>query len=54
MEFFALSVAKKKDIKRITFTSIIQSIFSRFIDIDKGLLFNIKHLTLYSKNTTLH
>jgi len=51
---FCPKCGEKKDIKRITFTSIIQSVFSGFIDMDKGLLFNLKHLTLHPKNTILH
>lgn len=50
---FCPSCGEKKNIDRITFSSIITSVFSGFVDMDKGLLFNIKNLTLFPKKTIL-
>lgn len=44
---------EKKEVQRITFTSIIESVFSGFVEMDKGLLFNLKNLTLYPQKTVL-
>ncbi|APG64053.1 hypothetical protein LPB136_01125 [Tenacibaculum todarodis] len=50
---FCPSCGEKKDIERITFGSMIESVFSGFVNMDKGLLFNIKNLTLYPQKTIL-
>ena len=50
---FCPTCGEKKNIERITFTSILTSIFSGFVDMDKGLLFNLKNLTLHPQKTIL-
>jgi hypothetical protein len=50
---FCPKCGEKKSVDRITFQSILESVFSSFIDMDKGLLFNLKNLTLYPKKTIL-
>ena len=51
---FCPSCGEKKDVDRITLTSIVQSSFSGFMDMDKGLLFNLKNLTLRPQKTILN
>ncbi len=50
---FCPSCGEKKDIQRITFGSIVENVFSGFVNMDKGLLFNIKNLTLNPQKTIL-
>lgn len=50
---FCPTCGEKKDIDRITFGSLISSIFSGFVNMDKGFLFNIKNLTLHPQKTIL-
>lgn len=48
---FCPTCGEKKYVSRITFTSIVNSFFSGFLNMDKGFLFNLKNLTLYPKTT---
>ena len=50
---FCPTCGEKKHIDRITFQSITTSVFSGLLDMDKGLLFNLKNLTLHPKKTIL-
>lgn len=50
---FCPTCGEKKNVDRITFQSITTSVFSGLLDMDKGLLFNLKNLTLYPKTTIL-
>lgn len=50
---FCPTCGEKKDVDRITFQSITTSVFSGFLDMDKGLLYNLKNLTLHPKKTIL-
>ncbi|MDX6746920.1 DUF3667 domain-containing protein [Polaribacter sp. PL03] len=48
---FCPTCGEKKDFNRITFSSLIENVFSGFVNMDKGLLFNIKNLTLHPQKT---
>ncbi|WP_397446305.1 DUF3667 domain-containing protein [Polaribacter sp. R77954] len=51
---FCPTCGEKKDVDRITFQSITTSVFSGFLNMDKGLLFNLKNLTIHPKKTILN
>ncbi len=46
---FCPNCGEKAGIKRITFQSVLQDAFSSFTNMDKGVLFNLKYLTLNPK-----
>jgi hypothetical protein len=51
---FCPNCGEKKNVDRITFQSITTSVFSGLLDMDRGLLFNLKNLTLYPNKTILN
>lgn len=50
---FCPTCGEKKEIPRITFGSTVASIYSGFLDMDKGFLYNLKNLTIAPKDTIL-
>ena len=50
---FCPTCGEKQEIPRITFGSTISSIYSGFLDMDKGFLYNLKNLTIAPKDTIL-
>lgn len=51
---FCPSCGEKKNVDRITFQSITSSVFSGLLDMDRGLLYNLKNLTLHPQKTILN
>lgn len=51
---FCPNCGEKKNIDKITFHSIITSLFSGLLDMDRGILFNLKNLTLHPKRTIIN
>ncbi|MBW1293961.1 DUF3667 domain-containing protein [Aquimarina litoralis] len=48
---FCPECGQKGTVDKITLSFLVNDFLSRFMDIDKGILFNIKHLTLYPQKT---
>ncbi|WP_299433990.1 DUF3667 domain-containing protein [uncultured Aquimarina sp.] len=51
---FCPECGQKSTIEKITFSFLVSDFLSRFLDLDKGFLYNLKHLTLSPKNTILN
>lgn len=51
---FCPHCGQKGTVDKITLTFLINDFLSRFMDIDKGMLFNLKHLTLHPKKTVFN
>ena len=51
---FCPSCGEKKNVDRITFFSITESVFTGLLDMDKGFLFNLKNITLKPRTTILN
>lgn len=50
---FCPKCGEKKGVSKITFTSMTASVFSTFAEMDRGILFNLKNLTLTPKSTII-
>lgn len=52
-ENFCPNCGEKSNVDKITFTSMLRSTFLSITNMDKGFLYNLKHLTLNPRNTIL-
>ncbi len=51
---FCPECGQKSSVKQITLSFLISDFFSRFMDIDKGMLYNLNNITIAPKDTILN